>query len=342
MSPKERTSLVIMILLSSCLFLTCEKKRVGLETEGGFPESPKNLTIFNSEYDDYNSDLEPGVYDINTFVFSSSRNSQGNDFDIMLFSLGMSYPFEEDVVTIYESSGVSGIYLCIGQMLPTINSSNNEFGPYIYNCNLNNDKHEGEFLFFYSQEESKKLNIKFMVNELDLSEPQKNGYKWTGPHDANIINTPEFSEEYISIKNDIIYYCSNCSGSYNIYQKTISSDVNIIDFLNQPYDSIYDPVINVNSDADDKCPYIIDDFMVFISNRPGGFGGYDLWYSKLINEEWNEPQNFGSNINTEFDEYRPIIVKYEEIKNDLMIFSSNRKDGFGGFDLYYVGIYETK
>ena len=87
---------------------------------------------------------------------------------------------------------------------------------------------------------------------------------------------------------------------------------------------------------------MLDDFMVFASNRAGGFGGYDLWYSKKINGQWEEPQNFGSNINSEFDEYRPIVRKYENINNDLMIFSSNRKGGLGGFDLYYVGITATK
>jgi hypothetical protein len=82
--------------------------------------------------------------------------------------------------------------------------------------------------------------------------------------------------------------------------------------------------------------------MVFVSNRPGGLGGYDLWYSKLINNSWSKPINFGSPINTKYDEYRPIIVKYKDIRNDLMIFSSNRPGGFGGFDLYYIGIDETR
>ena len=40
-----------------------------------------------------------------------------------------------------------------------------------------------------------------------------------------------------------------------------------------------------------------------------------------------------------FDEYRPIIRPQEwGFTNDLMIFSSNRPEGLGGFDLYYVGI----
>ncbi len=324
------------------LFYGCKEDRIFLKSKHGFPDSPKNLSIFNSEYDDYNSDLEPGVYDINTFVFSSNRNSQGNDFDIMLFSLGVSYPFEEDMVSVYESSGVTEIYLDIKSMQSTINSSNNEYGPYILNCNLNNDNQEEEFVFFYAQEENNKLDIKYMINELDLSKNPTSRYKWTGPYDFNFVNTEENSEAYISLNNDIIYYCSNKGGYYNIYQKNVPSDIDIVDFLNQSNDSTISPVANINSDYDDKCPYIADDFMVFVSNRQGGLGGYDLWYNKLIDNNWNEPINFGSPINTEYDEYRPIIVKYEDIRNDLMIFSSNRPGGYGGFDLYYTGIDETR
>jgi hypothetical protein len=76
--------------------------------------------------------------------------------------------------------------------------------------------------------------------------------------------------------------------------------------------------------------------MVFSSNREGGFGGYDLWYSRLVNGEWTKPENFGAEINSPYDEFRPIVK--ECIPNDLMIFSSNRPGGKGGFDLYYVGI----
>ncbi len=260
----------------------------------------------------------------------------------MLFSLGVSYPFEEDMVSVYESSGVTGIYLDIKSMQSTINSSNNEYGPYILNCNLNNDNQEEEFVFFYAQEENNKLDIKYMINELDLSKNPTSRYKWTGPYDFNFVNTEENSEAYISLNNDIIYYCSNKGGYYNIYQKNVPSDIDIVDFLNQSNDSTISPVANINSDYDDKCPYIADDFMVFVSNRQGGLGGYDLWYSKLIDNNWNEPINFGSPINTEYDEYRPIIVKYEDIRNDLMIFSSNRPGGYGGFDLYYTGIDETR
>ncbi len=49
--------------------------------------------------------------------------------------------------------------------------------------------------------------------------------------------------------------------------------------------------------------------------------------------------NFGAVINTAFDEYRPILFN-KEVDNDrdMMIFSSNRAGGKGGFDLYFVGV----
>ena len=51
---------------------------------------------------------------------------------------------------------------------------------------------------------------------------------------------------------------------------------------------------------------------------------------------WSAPANFGPKINTEYDEYRPIIFSFEEVQKNLMIFSSDRPGGLGGFDLYMV------
>lgn len=43
---------------------------------------------------------------------------------------------------------------------------------------------------------------------------------------------------------------------------------------------------------------------------------------------------FGDKINSEYDEYRPIIVPFGEFDDTMLIFSSNRPGGKGGFDLY--------
>jgi hypothetical protein len=78
--------------------------------------------------------------------------------------------------------------------------------------------------------------------------------------------------------------------------------------------------------------------MVFTSNREGGYGGFDLYYSIFANGEWGEPINMGERINTEYDEYRPILKYVNEFENNFLMFSSNREGGKGGFDLYYTGI----
>ena len=88
----------------------------------------------------------------------------------------------------------------------------------------------------------------------------------------------------------------------------------------------------------DECPFVNGRLMVFTSDRAGGFGGYDLYYSIYENGIWSAPVNFGEKINSEFNEFRPITVLAWGFNLDLMFFSSDRPGGKGGYDLYYVGI----
>lgn len=79
--------------------------------------------------------------------------------------------------------------------------------------------------------------------------------------------------------------------------------------------------------------------LVFTSDKPGGYGGYDLYYSVFRNNAWSQPVNFGDKINTAYDEYRPILVNSGLTTTEtMMIFSSNRPGGKGVFDLYFVGV----
>lgn len=71
--------------------------------------------------------------------------------------------------------------------------------------------------------------------------------------------------------------------------------------------------------------------LFFVSNRPGGMGGMDIWYSvKKGNGKWSSPVNLGKKINTPGDEFSPFI--YFNGKN--LYFSSNGRETFGGFDIY--------
>ncbi len=48
--------------------------------------------------------------------------------------------------------------------------------------------------------------------------------------------------------------------------------------------------------------------LYFASNRPGGFGGYDLWVSHKTNEGWGEPENLSATVNSENDENHPFVT----------------------------------
>ncbi len=89
-----------------------------------------------------------------------------------------------------------------------------------------------------------------------------------------------------------------------------------------------------NNEFDDCHPAIsIDgDKLFFSSNRPGGFGGMDLYVSYRIGDTWSEPVNLGANINTRGDEVFPFI----HADNTLYFASNGLPGGKGKLDLYYV------
>lgn len=72
-------------------------------------------------------------------------------------------------------------------------------------------------------------------------------------------------------------------------------------------------------------------FLVFTScNNRNGFGGCDLYYSRIKNGEWISPRNMGPVINTPAWESQPSL----SADGNALYFSSNRKDGQGGKDIW--------
>ena len=70
---------------------------------------------------------------------------------------------------------------------------------------------------------------------------------------------------------------------------------------------------------------------VFVSDRPGGKGGRDLYRTVLLPDgTWSEPLNLGSRINTPGEEESPVL----SADGRFLVFSSNGHQGMGGFDLF--------
>jgi len=72
------------------------------------------------------------------------------------------------------------------------------------------------------------------------------------------------------------------------------------------------------------------DKIYFVSNRPGGYGGNDIWMSEKIGEsKWGEPRNLGAQINTAGNEMFPFIRD-----NGELYFASDSHVGMGGLDIF--------
>ena len=71
--------------------------------------------------------------------------------------------------------------------------------------------------------------------------------------------------------------------------------------------------------------------LFFASNMPGGYGGYDLYYTEKKMDSWSQPINLGAAVNTTGNELFPFIHE-----SGLLFFSSNGHEGKGGLDLFMV------
>ena len=76
--------------------------------------------------------------------------------------------------------------------------------------------------------------------------------------------------------------------------------------------------------------------LVFASDRPGGYGGTDLYYCVRSGKgQWSKPVNLGKQINTEGNEMFPFLDH-----TGLLYFASNGHPGLGGLDLFEVMLRE--
>jgi hypothetical protein len=317
-------TLIIALISSGC------DPDYKFEYETIITDTPTNLEKLNTVNDDYNSDF-PYPAARSEIYFSSNRNSGGDNYDIICKDIDISY-HERDNILNFSFPTNSGYSSFQSKLLPFINTQNDELGPFSFFGS------DGWDYFFYANNESGDFDIKF-VHTLRLDWGTYDGQqRLLGPGSVRVANS-EYDDLYPTINQDNskLMFCSNRENdSFDIFSLDLNSDVLLHDELTSvnPLQILKESVLS--STSNDKCPSINGNFVVFTSDRDGGYGGYDLYYSQFINNQWTTPVNFGNQINSANDEYRPITLSFNDI--NLMIFSSNRPGGKGGFDLYCVKI----
>jgi peptidoglycan-associated lipoprotein len=152
--------------------------------------------------------------------------------------------------------------------------------------------------------------------------------QWSPPENFEELNTPSFEGMFSILfsptddRPEEIYFTSLASEfrdgykGLNIYLSTrIPGSKNWMRPIH---------LNEINSNFNDRMPAISPDgkILIFSSDRPGGFGGFDLWVSFRFdkNSKWSEPINMGPGVNSVSNEIAPSF----HWDGETLYFSSDR------------------
>jgi outer membrane protein OmpA-like peptidoglycan-associated protein/tetratricopeptide (TPR) repeat protein len=193
---------------------------------------------------------------------------------------------------------------------------------------------EGDLFEAYNEGYSDLYMIK-MEDDTTFGVPENMGKKINKKYnDGNATFTSDGMTMYYSICNQgkLGYGCTIYEAKYDSRSSKWGKP-KIVDGIKGSKDVVINSQGKVKKVATyDVHPQLSADgnTMYFVSDREGGEGRLDIWYSTFQGDSWSEPQNMGKRINTAFDDISPDISE----DGNTFYFSSNGRVGFGGFDLY--------
>jgi len=189
---------------------------------------------------------------------------------------------------------------------------------------------DDEYLPTITADESTIIFTRKINNNEDFYKSVKVDGKWqTATYLSNNINTPQYNEGAQSISQDgKVLFFTGCNRPDGLGHCDIYIALKKGDDWGKPFD-LSPPV---NTPGWEAQPSISSDgrTLYFVSNRKGGYGGYDIWKSTLTDKGWGEPENLGPNINTAFNEQSPFIHP----DDSTLYFCSDGWPGLGGKDLF--------
>lgn len=145
-----------------------------------------------------------------------------------------------------------------------------------------------------------------------------------------LLNTNEF-EHIIDINADgsVLYYARGKDNLRStIYTDTFQQEIALQKLWD---DELKLPVDIAAGDWD--LHFFSDSLLLFASKRPGGYGGYDLYWTHKRNGVWSTPENLGPRINSAYDERSPFLAT----DGRTLYFSSDHpRRSVGGMDIFRV------
>ncbi|MBN1597771.1 MAG: OmpA family protein [Bacteroidales bacterium] len=224
--------------------------------------------------------------------------------------------------------------ITIEKMNSTINGPHIELSPLLIDDNnFIYGSLKVDTLIFFTQQN---VDTAMPVRQFYLA--HKEGMDWIGGERVNAA----FNAPGIETGNGILsrdgkrFYFTQCQKNWqgkvicSIYRTEKkegkwTDPIKLPTIINDPNYTATQPALGRTANSDRE-------IIFFVSDRPEGKGGLDLWYT-VWNEEKNlfsEPRNLGSRINTPGDEMTP----FYNLSTRTLYFSSDGLPGMGGLDIF--------
>ncbi len=205
-----------------------------------------------------------------------------------------------------------------------VNSEYNEISPFmmdntLYYASLRFEKAKDD------QYPTRHITKVLTSEEGGMGKVIENNFNSDLKHTSNVCFNSDNSRIYYTICD----YAEAAKIPCEIYYRNVNSDgswagaVRLPEPINVIGTTSTQPNIGVNSATNQEVLY-------FVSDRTGGKGGHDVWYSEIDNNgNFGAPQNLAT-INTAMDEYTPFFHQASK----TIYFSSQGHQNLGGFDVF--------
>ena len=210
---------------------------------------------------------------------------------------------------------------------PEINSEEDEYAPVI--------SADEDLMIFTSRRREGNLNENVFIDNKpyeDIFFSRKVNGKWTKAENIGVPVNTEFHDSNLAVSSD--------ASQLFLYKDDNNGDI-YVSYRNDDSWSYPEPLDeNINSEGFKEGSISISpdgQVLFYASNRIGGYGGMDIYYSiKNSNGEWERSQNLGPKINTAMDDDGPFI----DYDGKTLYFSTQGRNGMGGHDIFY-SVYDS-
>jgi len=279
-------------------------------------KAPLEVFYYFANAQHYNGNLILAFEFYNKYY--SHSNKRNNPFRYLAF-VGMSQCEVADELINYPKEYV------IENLGDTVNSTLSEYRPVI--------SLDGSEIFFTSNRLRPDNSNKGILNpktgsyfeDIYVSYRTQNGV-WTNPNYLDFCKKNHNDASVtITLNGEMIFVYQGSKGNGDIYFSRLNE---------LKYDKIKPfpaKSLNTSSNETHASMGVNEEFIYFVSDRKGGYGGKDIYrIRKLPDGTWSKAMNLGPTINSASDEESPFIGA----DGKTLYFSSNGVKSMGGYDIF--------